>query len=92
MTSKCCGSNSLGQIHDGIGFCGDCKDHAEFEMTCSMCGDVAVEDDLCRACEMKEEGGMSAQEITELTKTILRAAVLQEKYKNKTVIIKTKAV
>lgn len=54
MLSLCCGSKALGEIHNGIGFCGDCKDHAEFQDSCVMCGgdpdEGAGEDALCKGC------------------------------------------
>lgn len=31
LLSECCGFPPLGEVFDGIGFCGDCKDHASFE-------------------------------------------------------------
>ena len=31
MVSNCCGALPMGETHDDLGFCSECKDHAEFK-------------------------------------------------------------
>ena len=30
MESNCCGALPIGETHDNLGFCSECKDHAVF--------------------------------------------------------------
>ena len=31
MVSNCCGALPMGETHDDLGFCSECKEHATFE-------------------------------------------------------------
>ena len=33
MVSNCCGALPMGETHDDLGFCSECKEHAEFKET-----------------------------------------------------------
>jgi hypothetical protein len=59
--SKCCGAAPIGEVFDTIGFCSDCKDHAEFEdeeefnyedsPQCECGVEVQNEGDHCTSCQ-----------------------------------------
>ena len=33
MESNCCGALPIGETHDNLGFCSECRDHAVFKET-----------------------------------------------------------
>ena len=33
MVSNCCGALPIGETHDNLGFCSECREHAEFKET-----------------------------------------------------------
>jgi len=52
--SCCCGASPIGEVFDTIGFCSDCKDHAEFEEEYPQCecgAKVQNEGDHCQSCQ-----------------------------------------
>lgn len=54
--STCCGSHVLGEVHNGIGFCASCRDHAEFVSSCEECGDeTPLKVELCKKCEGRDD-------------------------------------
>jgi len=54
--SECCSAPSLYDIHDGLGTCSRCREHAVFIIECPACGkDLPVNEDKCPHCHKQKE-------------------------------------